>query len=159
MLTPRARALVSRLSLAAAMTLPFALGACAGGASSAALDGGGRVARAFTPTIAFENEGHVQVDVYLVTDRRQWRLGRVAAGERTTLRVPAESLEPMPGLARLVALPDAPRSMEAERDPRAALTSSQPVSEILAQQWKFWSPQMGSARLLGARQAGGQPRR
>ncbi|HET7459584.1 MAG TPA: hypothetical protein VFJ74_18170 [Gemmatimonadaceae bacterium] len=156
MITPRLRASVSALSLAAVLAAPLALGACAaGGAAPAAFDDG--VAPARSLAIQFENDGDVQVDVYLVTEVQQWRLGRVASGARTTLKVPAEALRtPMPGNARLAVLADAPITAQAAFDPRASLTMAQTMSELVAQRWSFWHRQLGAARLLGAYERAGR---
>lgn len=154
MTTPRARAMVSIVSLAAALAAPLALTACARATTAAA-------ARAPAPalTIGFLNEAPVQVDVYLVSELRQWRLGRVAPGVRTTLRIPEAALTMSSGFMRLAVLADATFSADAARDPRATLTIAQPVSELLTQRWTFWRPQLAAAELLGATVGGGIMRR
>ena len=153
MTTPRSRSMVSvMLSLAATLASGLALGACAARTAPAT-----EVApRPAALTIGFENEAQVQVDVYLVGEERQWRLGRVAPGARTVLRVPEAALREGSGFMRLAALADATLSVDAARDPRATITIAQPVTELLAQRWTFWHPQMASARLLGAQVRGGQ---
>jgi hypothetical protein len=100
--------------------------------------------------MSFVNEAPVQVDVYLVSDQREWRLGRVAPGARTLLRVPEAALTTETGFMRLAVLAGAQLSVDAAHDPRATLTLAQPMSELLAQRWSFWHPQMASPRLLGA---------
>jgi hypothetical protein len=140
--------MVSVVSLAAALAAPFALGACAGRISPPAEPAA--TAPRPTLTIGFVNEAQVQVDVYLVSERRQWRLGRVAPGARTTLRLPESALSMEPGFMRLAVLADATLSTDAAHDPRAAVTIAQPVSELLAQRWTFWHPQLAAAELLGA---------
>lgn len=154
MTTPRSRAAVSVLSFAAALVAPLALGACAGAAAPASYAAG--IAPAPSPTIEFENEAEVRVDVYLVTDRQQWRLGRVAPGARMQLSIPEAALKTGSGWAQLATIADAPPTVLVARDPRATLTMAQPVSELLTQRWSFRSPGLGSARLLGAYGRGGR---
>lgn len=156
MATPRLRAMVSALSLAAAAAAPLALlGACARPAAYAASDDA--VAPAALPlAIEFENEAPVQVDVYLVSERQQWRLGRVAPGALTTLKIPTDALQTTQGWMRLATLANAPASILVASDPRATLTMSQPLSELLMQRWRFRSSQLGPSRLLGAYEHGGR---
>lgn len=146
MTTPRSRSLVSVVSVTALLASNLVLGACAARTAPATVV----AARSAALTIGFENEAQVQVDVYLVGEQQQWRLGRVAPGTRTMLRVPEAALHEGSAFMRLAVLADATLSVDAARDSRATLTLAQPVSELLAQQWTFWHPQLASARLLGA---------
>src|SRR5688500_14555417 len=107
MTTPRVRAIVSRAArrslarLAAATTLTVALGACAGGpppgASPATAAAAAAAVAGRSPTIRFDNEARLPVHVYLITERREWLLGRVEPGARASLRIPAHALSEAPG--------------------------------------------------------------
>jgi hypothetical protein len=141
MTTPRTRVVVS---LAATLTFTLVLGACAG-ASRSELEGPQPVT-AGSATIRFENEGREHVHVYLVTERREWLLGRVEPGVITTLRVPPASLDENSRFVRLAVLAGQPVSLRAARDPRAALTITQPVSALLLHRWMFAQGQLTSMR-------------
>jgi hypothetical protein len=102
-------------------------------------------------TIRFDNEADVPVDVYLVTGQLQWRLGRVAPGARTMLRVPEATLDPTAAFMRLIVLPGTTTSAQAARDPRAVFAIDQPVREIVSQRWTFRNPRPAAGQLLGER--------
>lgn len=156
MLTPPTRATVSALSLLAALGGALALGACAAGPSRAAYD-----ATSITPsavgTIRFDNEGEVYVDVYLVSEQRQWRLARVASGAVEMLRIPDAALVATSGLVRLAVIAGGPPSVQVARDPRASFTVAQPAAELLGQRFSFVQRQMGSPQLLELRADVGRP--
>ena len=139
MITPAGRLTVSAISLAAML----ALGACAGGPRPATR------AEAAT-TIGFVNEAESYVDVYLVSETRQWWLGRVAPGARTTLRISNEALITTSGYLRLAVLAGAPLTVQAARDPRATLTIAQPGQSLLDQRWTFRQSQLTAPELFGA---------
>lgn len=145
MLTPATRATVSALVM---FTATLGLGGCAGRATSAARDD------AFvTPerrlVIRFDNEAQRYVDVYLIGERRQWYLGRVAAGAKTTLRIPPTAVETADEVMRLAVLSETPQSIQVLRDPRATLTIAQPASYLVSQSWTYW-PKQTSPELIGA---------
>lgn len=135
--------LVSPLLLAVAL----ATGACARVPSTVAWD---ETAATTQPAaIRFDNDAEVYVDVYLITDQREWRLGRVEAGGRATLQLPEAALAATRGFVTLAVLADAPPSLAAARDPRAALTIAQPLSELRSQRWMFSRRLGASPQLLG----------
>ena len=107
-----------------------------------------------TAMLQFDNQATVYVDVYLVGDQLQWRLGRVPPGFRAMLRVP-ESASPWAlGLVQLAVIPGSQVSAEARRDPRAVIAVAQPMSEMLSQRWTFRQPvgkalQLQATRLTG----------
>jgi hypothetical protein len=131
MTTPRSHNVVS---LALALTLT--LGACVGTTPRP-------VAERPAPTdgralsIRFDNEAGEFVQVYLVGARREWRLGRVEAGARATLRIPDEALDEREGWTRLVVLAGQRGTVRAADAPRAALTMAQPTAAMLTQRWTF----------------------
>ena len=88
-------------------------------------------------TIRFENDARQHVHVYLVGETRQWLLGRVEPGAKTTLRIPEESLAPDWMFARLAVITGEGVTLQAARHPRAALTLKQPAAAILSQRWSF----------------------
>jgi len=146
MLTPAGRLTVSAISLAAAL----AFGACAGRPSPTTWSG--TPARAGQgETIDFVNEATSYVDVYLVGETRQWWLGRVAPGTRTTLRIRDDVLAATSGYLRLAVLSGASLSLQAARDPRATLTIPQPALSLLDQRWTFRQSQLAAPELFGAR--------
>jgi hypothetical protein len=132
MTTPRARTLVS---LIAAMAAPLLFGACAGGASRPVAEGP-TPAEAPAQAIRFDNLAREHVHVYLVGQRREWLLGRVAPGAVAALRLP-EELANDPGFVQLAVLAGGQVSQRAARDVRARLTIAQPASALLARQWRF----------------------
>jgi len=131
--TPRIRSLVS---LAVALTVTLASGACVSASSHHASD-------APAPTdgtllaIRFDNEAREYVRVYLIGERREWLLGRVEPGARATLRIPEEALAGNPATMSLVVLAGDHATLQAARDARAATTVAQPVAAILSQRWTF----------------------
>jgi hypothetical protein len=133
MSTPRARTLVS---LTAALVMTLALGACAGGprrfgpeAVSPAQDR--------PPTVRFDNGGRERVHVYLISQRREWLLGRVEPGAIAMLRLPEASIADDPGFVQLAVVAGGGVTLRAARDPRARLSMPQPASAIISRGWRF----------------------
>ena len=145
MITPASRLTVSAISLAATL----ALGACAGGPAPTTWDGTAAITGQ-SATIRFVNEAETYVDVYLVGETRQWWLGRVAPGARTTLRIRDEVLTATSGYLRLAVLAGAPLTAQAARNPRATFTIAQPGQSLFDQQWTFRASQMMAPELFGA---------
>jgi hypothetical protein len=102
-------------------------------------------------TLLFDNAANDYVDVYLVAEQRQWRLGRVSPGAKATLQLPADELAVTPGFVRLVVLAGAPISMQAARDPHAVVSIAEPVSEVLHQRWTFSHSQSMAPQIFGSR--------
>lgn len=146
MTTPPARILVS---LAATLALTLGAGACA---RQTAPNAHQAAATASLPplTVRFENEAQVHVDVYLIGDRREWRLGRVAPGARTTLALPTESFEEGVGFVRLAVLADVGPAVLVARDPRATFAIAQPAGSLLTQRWTFSQRPLSAPLLSGA---------
>ena len=147
MTTPRTRAIVS---LAARLSLTLALGACVRGPARPALDGPASV-EGRPLTIRFDNGGREHVHVYLIGEKREWLLGRVEAGARATLRIPAAARAGTPEFMQLAVLTGERLTLQAARDARAMLTVAQPVSQILSQRWMFVQGQLASLPLRDAR--------
>src|SRR3954463_5158678 len=140
MTTRRSNIIVSSLVFTLAMT--SGLAACAGGPAPVT-QAGVRESSAEPDsrvTVRFDNEAEVPVDVYLASGQLQWRLGRVAPGARTMLRIPQAALDPTAAFMRLIVLPGAELSSRAARDPRAVFAIAQPVREIVSQRWTFRDP-------------------
>ena len=147
MTTPRTRSIVS---LATALTLTLALGGCASAPSRLALNDPAPVDRA-PLAIHFDNGARDYVHVYLVGAKREWLLGRVEPGARTTLRIPEEALAEDLGFMRLAVLTGAHVTLRAASDPRAAITIPQPAPGIASQRWTFSQGQLTPLRLGAAR--------
>ena len=150
MITSTFRATVSPIAGAVALSAMLVLGACGRAAPPVTWNG------AFTTpngpvTIDFDNEAQSAVDVYLISDYREWRLGRVAPGAHTRLRIPARELSATTGFLRLAVLADAPFSPQAARDPRAATTIAQSASALLEQRWTFRPRQLMAAEIFGTK--------
>jgi len=133
MTTPRIRSLVS---IAAALTVALAPAGCANTPSRLAAGGGARVDE-LLPTIRFDNGARDYVHVYLVSEKRQWLLGRVEVGARASLRIPQDALAEDAGPMRLVVLEGQRMTLQAVGDARAATTIRQPMAAILSQRWMF----------------------
>ena len=146
MITTAGRLTVSVISLAATL----ALGACAGRPSPTTW-GGTPATTGQGATVDFVNEATSYVDVYLVGETRQWWLGRVAPGARSTLRIRDDVLATTSGYMRLAVLAGAPLSLQAARGPRATLTIAQPATSLLDQRWTFRQSQLSAPELFGAR--------
>ena len=158
MTTPGSRANVSTIAwisraraLGAALAV-FTLGACAR-VQSATSSGVGDTAASpdLRPAIRFDNEASVYVDLYLVADQRQWRLGRVMPGGRGTFRLPEADLARTSGFVRLAVLANASTSLDVARDPRALLTIAQPVTSLVSQGWAYSLTQSSSPQLVSTR--------
>jgi hypothetical protein len=133
MTTPRTRSLVS---LAAALAFTFAVGGCASAPSRLATDAP-IPAEGPAPTVRFDNDSRDYVDVYLVSERRDWRLARVAAGAHAMLRIPEEALADDAGRMRLAVLPAQRVTLRPSSDLRASSALARPIADILLQQWTF----------------------
>ena len=130
---------------AAAALLTLALGACAGAPAGRAPEAGTTV-EAVPLAIRFTNDEREHVHVYLVGERRQWLLGRVAPGARATLRVPEAAFREGGGLAQLAVIAGGNATLSAARDARAMLTVAQPPSSLLSQRWTLAQGQLASLR-------------
>ena len=142
MTTFRTRAFVS---LAATVVLTVALGACAGAPARETLP------EERLHAVRFDNDGRDPVHVYLVSERWQWLLGRVAPGAIATLRIPPVALDEHSGLVKLVVIAGERVTLQAARDGRAQSTIAQPASDILSQQWRFAQGQLTSLALPASR--------
>jgi hypothetical protein len=98
------------------------------------------------PVIRATNEGSDWLDFYLIGETREWYLGRVAAGGKTWLSLPADLRRDGPGTLRLAVIAGAPRSLRAERDPRAVVTVQHSVGALLGQHWRFAHRQLTGLR-------------
>jgi len=148
MITTANRNSVSMLSLGALAAL-LTIGACAGGPSPDPWDGPA------APTeqslmLRFDNAAETHVDVYLITQQRQVRLGRVAPGARAMLRIPLAALTTSSGFVRLAVLPDAPLTVDPAHYSQATFTVVQPAADLLSQRWTFLKTPLASAELRGA---------
>jgi hypothetical protein len=132
MTTSHARPLVS---LAAALAITLMLG-CASAGSPRTPEGADTGERP-PLTIIFDNEAHDYVRVYLVTVRRQWLLGRVEAGTRTSLAIPEAALAEDARVMWLTVLPAGRMTGNVANDPRAVTATAEPVTKILSQRWTF----------------------
>jgi hypothetical protein len=133
MTTIRSRSLVS---LAAALTLTVALGGCAGNPTHRALNDPAPIA-AKPATIRFQNEARQYVHVYLVGQNREWLLGRVEPGARTTLRIPADAMTDDTWQMQLAVVAGGRVTMQVASQPGAQVTIAQSAGQLLAQKWTF----------------------
>lgn len=152
---PRVRSLVS---LVAVLTVGPTVGACSS-AVPRATQVGPLPAGAPSLYMPFDNDGKDYVHVYLVSERRQWLLGRVERGAHTTLRFPADALTEEPGWLRLVVLAGDRVTPRAAAQPGAATATPQPAAEFLSQRWTF-KQSLGGGQLLPVqlRRAAGERR-
>ena len=151
------------LGLTAVFVVPLWVGACAGprhlatrteavatpertaGTAAAATD------ESRTDALQFDNQATVGVDVYLVGQQIQWRLGRVPPGMRVKLRVPESAIQWTVGFLQLAVIPGSALSAQASRDPRAVLSIAQPPREVLSQRWTFRQPGGAALQLQATR--------
>ena len=133
MSTPRTRSVVS---LAAALTLTLAIGGCVAAPSRLAAQG---IAASDGAQLAFrfDNEARDNVHVYLIGEKREWLLGRVAPGARATLRIPDDALAENPGFMRVAVLAGQRATLRAAAESRAAISMAQPAAAIVSQRWTF----------------------
>lgn len=130
------------VSIAATMTMTLALGACASAPSR-----NGPMATATHPlTIRFDNQARQYVDVYLIGVRREWPLGRVAAGAIAHLQLPKDAIAEGAMMLRLAVLAGERPTFAAARHARAVLTLAQPAPAILSQRWTFSNGDLMSLR-------------
>jgi hypothetical protein len=144
MTTPRTRVIVSAvLSVSMSAIVTNVLAACAGGrASLASDDPAAAVADAVSPVIAFDNDAREHVQVYLVSEQRQWYLGRVEPGARRSFRVPAEAVATSPQRLQLAVMVGQPINPHVTGDPRAMLTIAQPAAHLVSQDWSIAQGQL-----------------
>ena len=138
----------SRAGALVALLVFTSLGGCARSAVHA--EGGAELSPR-SEALRFVNEGRDRVDVYLVSDRQSWRIGRLEPGQASWLKVPDDI--PVDDLERLqlVVLENAALSVDPRRDPRAVTTVKQPFRVLSGVRWAFWHGQITSVRLNGGR--------
>jgi hypothetical protein len=142
MTTPRPYARVS-LTAITILTLALSLGACAGSQSRSATYGPSPT-KAAASSFRFDNKARDHAHVYLVGQRREWLLGRVAPGAIATLRIPDDLFDSDPGFVRLAVITGAGVSQRAALDRRAQLTIAQDLSGILSRRWQLAQGQLTS---------------
>jgi hypothetical protein len=147
MTTPRPHALVS---LAATIAMTLTLGACAGAPAGAGLNDPSP-AEATSLAIRFDNQARDFVHVYLVGQRREWLLGRVAPGATAALRIPEGALTDETGFVQLAVVTGGRVTQQAARDARAQLTIAQPAAMLASQRWRIAQGQLSSFALGGSR--------
>jgi hypothetical protein len=145
MTTPTTRTAVSIVSLVVALAATLPIAGCAGGPAP---ETGDDPAHGRVP-LRFENQAQTYVDVYLITQQWQRQLGRVDPGAKRTLWIPESVLGATSGFVRLAVLADAPLTVDAAHDPRAAFTILQPASVLFAQRWTFLKTPLASPELRG----------
>jgi hypothetical protein len=131
MITLRRRAFVS---LAAICTLTFGVSACASlfrQEQNEPMWSGTR-----PQTLRFENNARDNVDVYLIGEKREWHLGRVATGAIVSLRLPDDAFADGT-MVRMAVLVGERMTLSAARNPRAVVTIAQPPAIIMSQRWTF----------------------
>jgi hypothetical protein len=145
MTTPRIRSVVS---LAAALSITLALGACAAASPQLVSDAAVR-ADDVPRTVRFDNAGRDYVHVYLIGERREWLLGRVEPGARTTLRIPEEAVSEDAGSIQLAVVVGERVTLGAKQASRLAITIPQPGAALLGQRWTYsQSPASGQLTSL-----------
>jgi len=150
--TPEFRRSVSVVTVTLAVGALLALGGCRRSAAPVTWNGPSATADGRV-TIDFANEAPTYVDVYLVGELREWRLGRVAPGAHTRLRLPLtdDELSQMSGFVRLAVLASSVQSQQAARDPRATTTIAQPVGLLLEHQWVFRQTPLAAPEIFSKR--------
>ncbi len=147
MTTPRARTIVS---LATTITVTLLLGACVRRQPFAALDGPTLMQEA-SVHIRFDNAATEHAHVYLVTDERQWLLGRVEPGARATFRIPDAALTAGSSHVRLAVLTGERITPQVAHDPRATFTIAQPASALVSRRWTLTHGQVTPVGVNGPR--------
>ena len=147
MTTPRVHALVS---LASTIVLTLGLGACAGAPARAGLNDPAPE-EATSHAVRFDNQARDYVHVYLVGQRREWLLGRVAPGATTALRIPADALTDETGFVRLAVVTGGNVTLQAARDPRAQITMAQLATTLASQRRRIAQGQLTALAGGGAR--------
>jgi hypothetical protein len=146
------------VSVVVSAIVTIVLAACGGGrASLASDDPAAAVAAAVSPVIAFDNDAREHIQVYLVSESRQWYLGRVEPGARRTLRVPDEAVLTSPQRLQLAVMVGLPITPHVSGDPRAMFTISQPAARLFSQDWSIAQGQLVSAPISRTRFGGGRP--
>ena len=147
MTTPRTRVIVSAVvSVVVSVIVTNVLAACGGGrARLASDDPTAIVTTAVSPAIAFDNDASEHVQVYVVSDKRQWYLGRVEPGARRTFRVPDDAVLGSPQRLQLAVMVGLPITPQVTGDPRAMFTIAQPAANLFAQDWSVAQGQLISA--------------
>ena len=87
-------------------------------------------------TLRFENLARDNVDVYLIGEKREWHLGRVATGAIESLRLPDDAFADGT-MVRLAVLVGERMTLSAARNPRAVVTIAQPPAIVMSQRWSF----------------------
>ena len=148
MITSRSRAIVSAATIATLASSALMLDACARNPAPAAWDGTASIEDK-PLVVGFDNQAETYVDVYLVGQVREWRLGRVPPGMRSQLRIPKDAQqELMSGFVRLAVLAGSPYSAHVAREPRATFTIPEAASRVLAQEWTFRQSQLAAPEIF-----------
>ncbi len=133
-------------ALVAPFVMLFGTATLQGCTSSAVRPAPSELARERAESLRFDNDGRDRVDVYLVGEKRSWRIGRLEPGQARWLRIPHD-IPPndLPRL-QLVVLANAEVTVAPMRDPRAVTTIRQPVFVLAGQRWAFAAGQLNGVR-------------
>ena len=148
--TPTVRTPVSARSYMMALVAAAVLGACAPARRPVVWDGR-EILDARPVTVRFDNDGTQAVDVYLVGERREWRLGRVVAGGVAKLVIPEDAIVESVGFVRLAVIEGGPPSARAALDPRSWYSIAQPIADLPRQRFAFWEREAGGPQVVALR--------
>jgi hypothetical protein len=100
--------------------------------------------------IEVDNQSRDRIDVYVITQEREWHLGRLAPGAKARLAMRDRAETGAIGMIQLAIIASASRSLRPSRDARAIVSLKQPTTEVLGQRWVF-----AEGRLTGLPPRGG----
>lgn len=87
--------------------------------------------------IQVDNQSRDRIDIYVITETREWHLGRLAPGAKAWLSVRDPAETGGAGMIQLAVIAGASLSLKPSRDVRAIVTLKQPMSELLGQRLVF----------------------
>ena len=109
-------------------------------------------ARERSESFRFDNQGRDRVDVYLVGEKRSWRIGRLEPGQARWLRVPRDVPPNDMARVQMVVLANAELTVTPMQNTRAVTTIRQPVYVLSGQRWAFADGQLKALRTDGGQQ-------
>lgn len=87
--------------------------------------------------IQVDNQSRDRIDIYVITETREWHVGRLDPGAKAWLSVRDRAEIGGAGMIQLAVIADASLSQKPSRDARAIVTLKQPMSELLGQRFVF----------------------
>ena len=93
-------------------------------------------------TITVHNQGRDRIQVYLVSEKQDWLIGRLEPLETARLPLPEFGFTATPQAVALAVVPGWTRNLQPGRDPNAALSIDEVTDDLPGEEWIYVNGQL-----------------